>query len=599
MPDFHYKRKYAKIHRYWGRRPWYVIRPLIQKYSKENDLILDSFCGSGTTIIESLILKRRAIGFDLNPMSKFLTETTIEYVDISDLMDGYEELRKKVEGDINALYKLNPENIEISNWYPEDYLPISHYSVMKPTKVEELFSRRNLAATAILFEGINGSSADNKVINLLKLAFTASLAQFTKMIRDYKRPDGGSGSWYLNSYRIPKNFKENNVWQSYSNKIKAIIGMRKEINELIGKNYDYQIYTRSAKDLSFIDDESIDYVFIDPPWIIKYFDLSFLWCSWLGFELDFNNEIHHLSNTFMEDIYQSINEIHRVLKPNHFFSLNFASKNNNNLALFENELNKRGFEWINTYSLINLNPSYQQSFDNALKDSYLINLHKTSKSGSNFLEGPINQTSLDVFEDSELSKKEIGLLKFPIETIIRSTLFQNGDSILKTDPSKRDKNCEFCKFLNPVIQESDPTFIGKLSTSVALLGYDQKYKGRTIVIYMEHETDLNNAIKNNLTFLLSFLADVSRVVETINLSFNPDKINYAIMMNVQEHLHIHIIPRYKSDDNYGKPPNLSLSKYEPEKYDYKMLAKMIRDNLNTENDASLWSKYLCKLLANK
>ena len=43
-----------------------VVRNLILKYTKENDLVLAPFCGSGTTLIESKLLKRYSIGIDIN-----------------------------------------------------------------------------------------------------------------------------------------------------------------------------------------------------------------------------------------------------------------------------------------------------------------------------------------------------------------------------------------------------------------------------------------------------------------------------------------------------------------------------------------------------
>ncbi|MDU4660770.1 MAG: DNA methyltransferase [Clostridium butyricum] len=43
-----------------------VIRNLLLKYSKVNDIVLDQFIGSGTTAIEALLLNRKVIGIDIN-----------------------------------------------------------------------------------------------------------------------------------------------------------------------------------------------------------------------------------------------------------------------------------------------------------------------------------------------------------------------------------------------------------------------------------------------------------------------------------------------------------------------------------------------------
>ncbi|MPM78677.1 Release factor glutamine methyltransferase [bioreactor metagenome] len=51
---------------YPGNWSPFVPRNLILRYTKENDLILDQFCGSGTTLIEAKALNRNAIGCDVN-----------------------------------------------------------------------------------------------------------------------------------------------------------------------------------------------------------------------------------------------------------------------------------------------------------------------------------------------------------------------------------------------------------------------------------------------------------------------------------------------------------------------------------------------------
>ena len=43
-----------------------VPRNLLLKYTKEDDIILDPFCGSGTTLIEAKLLKRYSVGIDVN-----------------------------------------------------------------------------------------------------------------------------------------------------------------------------------------------------------------------------------------------------------------------------------------------------------------------------------------------------------------------------------------------------------------------------------------------------------------------------------------------------------------------------------------------------
>lgn len=51
---------------YRGNCPPQVPRNLILKYTREEDIVLDPFCGSGTTLIECKLLRRKSIGIDTN-----------------------------------------------------------------------------------------------------------------------------------------------------------------------------------------------------------------------------------------------------------------------------------------------------------------------------------------------------------------------------------------------------------------------------------------------------------------------------------------------------------------------------------------------------
>ena len=55
---------------YPGNCSPYVVKNLLIKYSHKDDVVLDQFVGSGTTVIESLLLNRKAIGVDINENSE-------------------------------------------------------------------------------------------------------------------------------------------------------------------------------------------------------------------------------------------------------------------------------------------------------------------------------------------------------------------------------------------------------------------------------------------------------------------------------------------------------------------------------------------------
>jgi DNA modification methylase len=69
-PSQHYGDEVQGDPNYRGATPSYIIWNLLQRYTKQNDLVVDCFCGSGTTLDVARDLKRRALGYDVHPTRK-------------------------------------------------------------------------------------------------------------------------------------------------------------------------------------------------------------------------------------------------------------------------------------------------------------------------------------------------------------------------------------------------------------------------------------------------------------------------------------------------------------------------------------------------
>ena len=92
--------------------------------------------------------------------------------------------------------------------------------------------------------------------------------------------------------------------------------------------------TANALELTkIVAPNSVDYIFTDPPYggAVQYFELSTLWASWLGLNLDYAEEItiNGQQNKDFEYYHKMLRsafrEMYRVLKPNRYLTVTFHS----------------------------------------------------------------------------------------------------------------------------------------------------------------------------------------------------------------------------------------------------------------------------------
>lgn len=110
--------------------------------------------------------------------------------------------------------------------------------------------------------------------------------------------------------------------------------------------------------------------------------------------------------------------------------------------------------------------------------------------------------------------------------------------------------CLICERIEMIKNETNPYFVTELETGYVVLADYQKYKGYTIFLGKMHVTELHHMPYD---FRIKHLAEMSLVAEAVFHAFHADKMNHAMLGNLDSHVHWHLIPRVKGDTPANAP----------------------------------------------
>lgn len=372
-----------KVHKYWGRKPSNLVSSYIEFFTSPGDVVLDLFCGSGVTVVEAARLSRLGVGYDFNPFAVKLTNALLNPPTKSEFSQAAQRVVSAVTSEANALFSTTcrvcsgicvvvscgwegQELTEVRYQCPtckgraKSAPPTGHDIALAETAYDavegapdgdiyfgwemqklkrgnvtrwrDLFTRRNYRIASLLINEINKIDND-QVRQWLQITFSASLAQFTKMIADFSGAAGGP-SWKINCYWLPKKWQELNPVRFFANRI---IKSRAAITDLLSVGAPWEGSRAQVVDSRALPlkDASVDYIFTDPPYGgegIQYGELTLLWCLWLGLDLDLSREVaFNPYRGFDQKHYDrglelAFTEAYRVLKPDSWMTVTFANK---------------------------------------------------------------------------------------------------------------------------------------------------------------------------------------------------------------------------------------------------------------------------------
>jgi DNA modification methylase len=87
-----------------GKKPADAIQEYVRHYTDPSDLVLDPFCGSGSTVLAASTLGRKAIGIDASPAATFIARFVVNPCDPDDLKQRFDSLCARLKPFMDDLY---------------------------------------------------------------------------------------------------------------------------------------------------------------------------------------------------------------------------------------------------------------------------------------------------------------------------------------------------------------------------------------------------------------------------------------------------------------------------------------------------------------
>ena len=93
------------LHPYDSKKSHQAIRQYIRHYARPGDIVLDPFCGSGSTLVAASSEGCPSIGIDFSPLATFISSETVGPRDVEDLRTALAALAACAERAVRHLYR--------------------------------------------------------------------------------------------------------------------------------------------------------------------------------------------------------------------------------------------------------------------------------------------------------------------------------------------------------------------------------------------------------------------------------------------------------------------------------------------------------------
>jgi DNA modification methylase/predicted RNA-binding Zn-ribbon protein involved in translation (DUF1610 family) len=307
--------------------------------------------------------------------------------------------KKPDDDDLSIIHKINESqlNLEIPNvpmmfkggkwgdtWRAGVHAGLTH--------VHHFYTTRNLYVLAALIKKISGNN-NIRFRSALAFCFSSAIryqSRLAKVGMTYFFSKGGGvvNAGISGTLFVPSFSAENNVLKTMSTRIPKLVKVFDKT-----RLSDENVITSSASSSSTtVASDSIDYIFVDPPFggNLMYSELNFLSEAW--FKVFTNNlseaiispSQHKKLFDYQEAIQKCFEEFYRILKPSRWITIEFHNSQNSVWNAIQEALFISGFVVADVRTLDKKQGSFKQvNTTNAVKQDLIISAYKSSRDFEN------------------------------------------------------------------------------------------------------------------------------------------------------------------------------------------------------------------------
>jgi len=118
-----------------------------------------------------------------------------------------------------------------------------------------------------------------------------------------------------------------------------------------------------------------------------------------------------------------------------------------------------------------------------------------------------------------------------------------------SDYMKKKRNCKFCK----IVHDQDRSKIYFENNHIVVVQGRDHHKGHLIVMPRTHEEHIMMLHQKTLEHLMD---GTILVCKALHKAINFDRLNFEYLDNWDPHIHINVYPRFKTDKDWGNPPEI-------------------------------------------